>query len=950
MPLDYATPIKPTPPPPPVVSSPHALAATAQSAADRQMQVAGAGAPLRIVLGEDHIGAQVGPVWYYNSKLYVCCIWAQGEAEGVQSVFLNGAPLPASVLSTHYTGTTTQGIDPWLAAAAAAQTPPISYTDTLVATVRGTTFGIAYSVFAVPRALLTGALEFSAIFRGSKLYDPRTATTTWTDNAGLAMRAFLSAPWGENKPITGGDVALADRCDELCGTAPNQEKRSRIGITLSARQPASQWRETLRTYAECFVVPDGAGYLLIPDAPASSEYTYSHEAGNLLDLGSIKRAASSGLPTVMTVYYTDRSVSPWRDIAIEPIKRPGVDAGTTPARPQEIRLNGIFCAGQATRVGTARLNKLWLCDLSGDIHTLDDGMQVRPGTVVTLIDPRIGAGKTVRVFGSSGVNGQYVQTWVEHDNAAYSDVVVADPSTPDTSYPLPNNPPTPTGLAAVEELYEQQYGVWSSRIRATCAASDYIFLVGYRFEVRAGGQLVDAKTLTTPGYVSPAVQEGVTYTINAYLVSSVAASATPAETTLAALGKLLKPTDIPIKSCFEVGGEVHIELGPGYDKDLVLLEARYAPAATAPNVWENCSFVDAKPVKSGVGAIMVTKKIPTGTWEILACALDSVGQYSVNPARKTVTVTPDVNSFIVDNVSLSTPSVIYMTEYELGRDGIRRWVTDDGVPFGTKFPNPINTYSSLLQTAQASEWLSEIYDFGQVISGNWTADANENETALAGTFTEYLELASKSAAVTISNATPAVVSWATHGLPVGQCVMFETTGALPAPLVAHAPYYILAAGYGADAFEIGATAGGAAINTSTAGSGTHTAKDWTQYSAGAAKTSARWGRYRIQAAAASAFSMFIPDVRIRVDAIPRNEHGDFANLPVSNASGATTITLSNEYTKFKQIVVTPIGTTPINWSVDNVLVGATPSFDVYLFNGSTNAQIANPFNWSTEAI
>lgn len=80
-----------------------------------------------------------------------------------------------------------------------------------------------------------------------------------------------------------------------------------------------------------------------------------------------------------------------------------------------------------------------------------------------------------------------------------------------------------------------------------------------------------------------------------------------------------------------------------------------------------------------------------------------------------------------------------------------------------------------------------------------------------------------SATVTISNATPAVVTWNAHGLGVNTVVTFATTGALPNPLVVGTQYHVIAAGLGANVFEIAATPGGAAINTTTAGSGIHTA-------------------------------------------------------------------------------------------------------------------------------
>lgn len=75
--------------------------------------------------------------------------------------------------------------------------------------------------------------------------------------------------------------------------------------------------------------------------------------------------------------------------------------------------------------------------------------------------------------------------------------------------------------------------------------------------------------------------------------------------------------------------------------------------------------------------------------------------------------------------------------------------------------------------------------------------------------------------VTISNAEPGVVSWTAHGLPNGTSVVFSTTGALPTGLTAGTTYYVVDAS--TDSFSLAATPGGTAIDTSSAGSGIHTA-------------------------------------------------------------------------------------------------------------------------------
>jgi hypothetical protein len=83
-------------------------------------------------------------------------------------------------------------------------------------------------------------------------------------------------------------------------------------------------------------------------------------------------------------------------------------------------------------------------------------------------------------------------------------------------------------------------------------------------------------------------------------------------------------------------------------------------------------------------------------------------------------------------------------------------------------------------------------------------------------------LAFRQAVFTVTIASPGVFSQTAHGLVAGDQVVFSTTGALPTGLTAGTTYYVIAAGLTADAFEVSATEGGSAINTSGSQSGTHT--------------------------------------------------------------------------------------------------------------------------------
>lgn len=80
-----------------------------------------------------------------------------------------------------------------------------------------------------------------------------------------------------------------------------------------------------------------------------------------------------------------------------------------------------------------------------------------------------------------------------------------------------------------------------------------------------------------------------------------------------------------------------------------------------------------------------------------------------------------------------------------------------------------------------------------------------------------------SSIVTMTIASPGVITWTAHGLVAGTPVVFTTTGALPTGLTAGVTYYVIATGLTANAFSVAATAGGAAIVTTGTQTGVHTA-------------------------------------------------------------------------------------------------------------------------------
>lgn len=132
----------------------------------------------------------------------------------------------------------------------------------------------------------------------------------------------------------------------------------------------------------------------------------------------------------------------------------------------------------------------------------------------------------------------------------------------------------------------------------------------------------------------------------------------------------------------------------------------------------------------------------------------------------------------------------------------------DSNSFSVKWNNMVRSLRS--QRLPAGN-VATMDTFDSVTSnGTWTAEGDASPSNInLGT-------------ATITIATPAVITLSSHGLLLGDVVQFTTSGLLPTGIVVSTSYYVISQGLTANTFEISATVGGAAINTSGSQSGTHT--------------------------------------------------------------------------------------------------------------------------------
>ena len=709
----------------------------AEPAEARQATLAAENAPLRVIYGRQRVGAQIATAIVYQGDLILLCVWGQGEIDSVESIQVDDKTPAAGVTFTHYTGTAGQTADSLLIAAYAAQSPAITYADTLP--------NIAYTVARIPAGTSSGFPRITGIIKGRKVYDPRSTLTVWSDNPALCLANFITnTVYGLGKSVDWNTVTtVANFNDALVGVSPNQEKHRTLNLVVDAVAPIQNWISTLQLYAGCFLTPEGNTYKLLANTTAESVFSFT--AANIKqDSLKLKKRGVLQIPTVMEIIYTDTSVTPWKDGSAIAYAD-GVLAGTTPRRESRVNLPGITRYTQAYREAVERMNLLTLNDLTCSFTAFDDALAVQKGDVVTITHPIGLSNKLMRVMNivDQG-SGRWGVDCEEYDPAAYSTAVVGTPTFADTNLPSPASPPLVLGLALSEEVYQLENGNYASRVRANWTAAVYPFLRHYRCELFESNALVDAANANGTTYASPAIQENKTYEFRVYTVSSLGVSSPVSSSTIVAQGKTLIPGDVPSFDGFEVGGEVHLWWSPAVDIDGWRYEVRYGVTTGS---WESATVIDR------VDALrLVTRGLAAGVWRFYVKLIDSIRQYSANAKFKDITITLDSDAYLIDNHAFTTPVLTNMTEYKLRSAtsfDIKYYATNfgDGFGFGaTDTNNNTGTFNDALvntrlpdpHTAGTSTMLTEAFDFGQSLTGNWTISANVE--TISGTINYYVEL------------------------------------------------------------------------------------------------------------------------------------------------------------------------------------------------------------------
>ena len=381
------------------------------------LNLPGYGKEIPVVYGVDRLPGLwlVRPV--VDSPLLVFAIaWCWGEIDSIQAVYINGAAVPGGVTMTHYTGTTSQGIDTTLSAALA------GFGDTYPKW--------AYTVFQVPTGTIGGFPQtlplIEAVIRGKQVHDPRTDTFGYSKNPALCLADFIqSTDYGPGLPVYGVTEA-ANRCDQSLGGNPRCE------IGLSLRQPATADATIglLSAYAECLRSYSDDGVLLVPDAPVESPAATLAQGDIIEDSFRIRGQDMSRSPTVVTVTYREPSGGPslWQNTPATQ-KLAGVDTGDVEEIRSDVSMPGIHRLSEASRKALLRLRRLSR-PTSYSWDMFDNGIQFQRGDVVQLPNIRGLSSQLVRILSRDmTARGIYAVTAEPYSADMYPDDFIPDSTT-----------------------------------------------------------------------------------------------------------------------------------------------------------------------------------------------------------------------------------------------------------------------------------------------------------------------------------------------------------------------------------------------------------------------------------------------------------------------------------------------------------------------------------------
>ena len=324
-----------------------------------------------------------GEVWKYLGKYYECITTFTATAvawpytpDALYSAFF--VQVLEGLDVNQYLGTTDQGIDPYL------NTAIPGYDETLVLTRDGVEFGLAYLVILLPVLGYSGGFPRVQVRgRFQLVYDPRTSTTAYSDNAALCRADLLSSTvYGPGYTIDNTSLATAaDRCDEIVSGYPI----GAVGLDISGDpQDISRWDAVLREYSWSWTYIENGTVYFVADDVRAVDHDLTGVDSVPLQITGFRWRTNQERPNTVVTAYTEFGQGTLVTRNTDPIQTAAAEAETESERRTEYSMPGIHVEEQAEAYAAHKLavavNEKFV--MSFDIAHY--GVNIKPGHVVRI--------------------------------------------------------------------------------------------------------------------------------------------------------------------------------------------------------------------------------------------------------------------------------------------------------------------------------------------------------------------------------------------------------------------------------------------------------------------------------------------------------------------------------------------------------------------------------------
>ena len=461
--------------------------------------------PIPVIYGERRVGGvrvfvstKNAPGGDPNEFLYIALAMAEGEVESIYDLYIDDVPITDSKYSGLYTynvhtGADDQVYDPLLTEANAGWTSDHKLS------------GVAYIAIRLKwnSNVFSGVPDITAVVKGRKVYDPRSANTVYSNNPALCIRDYLTNNrYGKGVPLSAiDDTAFsnaANDCDESVTFYPDGEngKIFECNTVLQTDETLFSNIEKMLMGCRGFLPYNQGFYSLIIDKSRSSVFAFDHETivGGISIQGETKENKFNRVlvkfANPVVDYQPDQAVWP-EPGSTEESNFLAEDNGTLLV--EEIALETItnyYAARDLARVILKRSRNA----LRTSFKATSEALQLSVGDVVTVTHET--PGWDDKPFQVEAILLNYDGTCdvslLEYDSTIYTyDLAAEQKVYPDTNLPNPFSVAPPTNLAVVSTTVVADDGTLLPSLRLNWTRSADSFVSQYEVQYQRGSAIID---------------------------------------------------------------------------------------------------------------------------------------------------------------------------------------------------------------------------------------------------------------------------------------------------------------------------------------------------------------------------------------------------------------------------------------------------------------------------